>query len=343
MNQFIVLLLLYLIIGSAIVFYVTRKKQSQEDYFIGGRAIGWVVTAFTYAATTYSAFMVVGLVGLAYASGVGALIFELCYLVATLLIIGVYGKKIWQLGHAHGLVSPMELFSSRYGRITEGIGAGIAFMALIPYTSVQVIGLTLVFEAYGIGYTAGASVAAVLICVWAFLGGLRGVAVTDALQGVFMLIVVVAVLLWTGAEFQGFEFSRFPNKVWTPLFFLNLTLPWCFFALTNPQVLQRLFIVKSRSGITKMMVLFGVFGLIYTLLVCFIGFAAKAGSLGGAFPVIADRDTVIVELMGRMGAWLALPLGLSIIFSAVFIFYFVGLAIDRRCGVPMVAQKGILE
>jgi SSS family solute:Na+ symporter len=317
MSQFVLLLALYIVIGSIIVLIVMRRRQSQEEYFVGGRTIGWIVTALTYAATTYSAFMMVGLVGLAYASGIGAMIFELAYLVATLLIIGYYGKRVWQLGHAHGLVSPMELFTTRYGRATEGIGAGVAFLALIPYSSVQMIGLALVFEAYGIEFTTGVTIAAVIICVWALLGGLRGVAITDALQGGFMMLVAIGVLLWTGGEYQGFELSRFPNKVWTPVFFLNLTLPWCFFALTNPQVLQRLFIIKDRDGIKKMMILFGVFGLIYTVIVTFIGFAAQAGTLNGALPQIADRDTVIVELMSRMGGWLALPLGLSIIFSSV--------------------------
>ncbi|MFW6343554.1 MAG: sodium:solute symporter family protein [Sediminispirochaetaceae bacterium] len=317
MSQLILLLALYLAIGSAIALLVMQKGQSQEDYFVGGRTVGWIVTALTYAATTYSSFMVVGLVGLAYASGVGALIFELAYLGATLLIIGLYGRKIWDLGHAHGLISPMELLSGRYGVITEKVGAVVAFIALIPYTSVQVIGLALVFEAYGISFIVGAGIAAVIICVWTFLGGLRGVAITDALQGAFMMLVVISVLVWSGGEFKGFEFSRFPNQVWTPVFFINLTLPWCFFALTNPQVLQRMFIIKERRGITKMMILFGVFGFIYTVIVTFIGFAAKEGTLNGLLPAIADRDTVIIVLMSKMGGWFALLVGLSIIFSSV--------------------------
>jgi SSS family solute:Na+ symporter len=197
------------------------------------------------------------------------------------------------------------------------VGAGVAFIALIPYASVQVIGLALIFQNYGIGFIAGVTIAAVIICVWAFLGGLRGVAITDALQGAFMMLVAIGVLSWTGNSFQGFELSTFPNQVWTPVFFINLALPWSFFALTNPQVVQRLFIIRDEQGIRKMILFFAVFGLIYTVIVTFIGFGAKAGTLEGVLPQIADRDTVIVELMGRMAGWLSLPLGLSIIFASV--------------------------
>jgi SSS family solute:Na+ symporter len=317
MTEFLWLLGLYIVIGSAIVLVVMRRKQSQEDYFIGSRKIHWIVTALTYAATTYSTFMMVGLVGLSYSSGVGAMIFELLYLAATVVLLLLYGKRIWRLGQERGYVSPMEMLGGRYGHTTAAFGAGVAFLALIPYASVQVIGLALIFQNYGIGFITGVTIAAVIICVWAFLGGLRGVAITDALQGAFMMLVAVGVLSWTGNTFEGFELSTFPNEVWTPVFFINLALPWSFFALTNPQVVQRLFIIRSQDGIRKMILFFAIFGLIYTVIVTFIGFGAKAGTLSGVLPQIADRDTVIVELMGRMTAWLSLPLGLSIIFAAV--------------------------
>ncbi len=317
MSQFLILLSLYVVIGSVIVMVVARRKQTQEEYFVGGRTLGWIVTALTYAATTYSAFMMVGLVGLSYGTGVGAMIFELAYLVATVIILSIYGKKIWRLGHTNGFVSPMEMFAERYGKLTEGLGAVVAFVALIPYASVQVIGLALVFSTYGIGFVAGVTIATIIIFVWVFLGGLRGVAITDALQGLFMMLVAVLVLWWTGSEFGGFQLSTFPNKVWTPVFFINLTLPWCFFALTNPQVVQRLFIIRNESGIRNMIILFAAFGLVYTLIVCFIGFGAKFGTIQGIFPAIQDRDTVTVELIGRIGTYLSLPLALSIIFASV--------------------------
>jgi solute:Na+ symporter, SSS family len=317
MTQFIILLALYVIIGSAIVLVVAKRKQTQEEYFLGNRTVHWIVTALTYAATTYSAFMMVGLVGMAYGTGVGAMIFELVYLVATVIILVVYGKRIWHLGKDNGYVSPMEMFADRYGKITEALGAIIAFVALVPYASVQVIGLALVFGNYGIGFVTGVTIASIIIFIWAFMGGLRGVALTDALQGLFMMVVAIAVVSWTGREFGGIEMSTFPNKVWTPLFFINITLPWAFFALTNPQVVQRLFIIKEPAGLKKMIILFASFGAVYTVIVTMIGFAAKAGTLEGILPMIQDRDTVIVQLMGRMGAVLALPLGLSIIFASV--------------------------
>jgi SSS family solute:Na+ symporter len=316
--EFIVLLVLYLVVGTGIVLIVHRAKQSQEDYYIGGRRIGGAVSALTYAATTYSAFMMVGLVGLAFKTGVGALIFELCYLVSTVFLLSVYGRKIWERGRAQGLVSPMELFTERFGSATRTIGTLVAMIALIPYSATQMIGLALIFQNYGgFSFAIGASFAAVIIALWAILGGLRGVALTDAIQGVFMLVVAIIGVVWVGNRFKGFELSTFPNSFWKPTLFINMTVPWIFFALTNPQVVQRLFIPRDRGAFKRMVVYFSIFGLIYTLIVALIGFSARFGMQQGAFPDVADRDTVILEIFGQMARWLSLPLALSIIFAAV--------------------------
>lgn len=69
-------------------------------YFLGDRKMGGFVSALSYSATTYSAFMLVGLAGLTYRGGIGALGFELIYLMGVSLIsfFGAFldcGQKIW--------------------------------------------------------------------------------------------------------------------------------------------------------------------------------------------------------------------------------------------------------
>lgn len=319
MTGFIVLMLIYTAAGTGIAVYAGRNRgpESQESYFIGGRGMSWIVSALTYAATTYSSFMMVGLVGLSYSTGIGAMIFEMTYLAATIILLSIYGKKIWAMSREQKLVSPMELFSNRYGKPTGTVGAIISAAALIPYTAAQVIGLSIIFQNFGISYGTGVMIAAFLICIWSLIGGLRGVALTDAIQGLFMIAVAVAAVLWAGNRFGGIEASTFPNKVWTPVFFINITLPWAFFALTNPQVVQRLFIIKDRSGLKKMIILFAVVGTAYTLITCLLGFSAKYGTLTGELAGITGRDNVILGILQTMGKGLGLAVALSIVFASI--------------------------
>jgi SSS family solute:Na+ symporter len=318
MVSFITLLGVYLVSGTIIASIVYRAGQSQEEYYIGGRRIGGFLSSLTYASTTYSAFMMVGLVGLSFKTGIGSLIFEISYLFGTIILLTVYGKKIWKLGREKGFISPMELFTHRYGSLSGSIAAIIGVIALIPYTSSQVIGLAIIFQSFGgFRFIVGISFAAVIIALWAFIGGLRGVAITDAIQGVFMIIAALAGLIWARGRFGGFETLRFPNEFWTTTRFIDFTLPWFFFALTSPQVMQRLFIPKSKRSFNSMILYFGVFGLFYTLMVTFIGFSARYGAGFGLFPAVTGRDEVILELLRLMGAWLSLPIALSIVFASV--------------------------
>lgn len=317
MGDFAILLGAYLVLGTVISILVARRNRTASQFFVADGALGWVVTAMTYAATTYSAFMMVGLVGLSWSSGVGALVFELVYLVATVILLGVYGPRIWDAARADGAISPMEILSSRFGAPTATVGTVLAAIALVPYTAVQVIGLAVIMEGFGVTFTSGVIFAAVVIVVWALLGGLRGVAITDALQGAFMFVLAILALRWVGQSFDGFELSTFPNAVWTPRFFVNLTLPWAFFAVTNPQVVQRIFVLKEKRDLPRMITLFAVFGLIYTLIVTYVGFGAKAGTLAGVFPEVLGQNDVIVAILGRMGRGLALMLALSIVFASV--------------------------
>ncbi len=315
----LILLSIYVVVGTGIAVYAGRNRGTvnHESYFIGGRGMSWVVTALTYAATTYSSFMMVGLVGLSYSTGVGAMIFEMTYLVATIILLSLYGNKIRKLSADHKIVSPMELFSFRFGKATGTVGALVSVAALVPYTAAQVIGLSIIFQNFGISYGTGVLIAAVLICIWSLVGGLRGVALTDAVQGLFMIAAAVAAVIWAGGRFGGIETSTFPNKVWTPVFFINMTLPWAFFALTNPQVVQRLFILKDRAGLKKMIILFAVIGAAYTLITSFLGFSAKFGTLHGSFAEIQGRDNVILGILKLMGSGLGLAVALSIVFASI--------------------------
>lgn len=303
--------------------------MDQEDYFVGGRRIGGIVSALTYAATTYSAFMIVGLVGFAYSTGVGSAGFELLYLVATLFLLSYYGPRIWKMGKERGFITPSEIYMEKYGPLVTRTSVLVALVALVPYISAQVTGISLILEKnVDISFEMGVIFITLLIAIWAVLGGLRGVAWTDAIQGLVMLVSAVLAVIWIymwgfGSDssivqsLQGTETLKFPNSFWTPLQFFALALPWSFFSLTNPQVFQRMFIPREISSIRKMILLFAIFGLFYTVLTTFMGLELRALTENGVFPAIDYRDDVTPTAIQFMPQWLSLMISLSIIGAAV--------------------------
>ncbi|MGD9394460.1 MAG: sodium:solute symporter family protein, partial [Dehalococcoidia bacterium] len=133
---------IYIAAGLSIAFMARRQLGGGvSDFFLANRKVGGFISALTYSATTYSAFMMIGLAGLTYLSGVGALGFELTYLCGMFMMV-FFLPRFWLAGKKFGYVSPMELLSDRYQN--RGVGATAAILALVflvPYGAVQLMGV----------------------------------------------------------------------------------------------------------------------------------------------------------------------------------------------------------
>ncbi len=308
-------LILYFFVGS-IIAQQARKRLGRgvNDFFLAGRSLGGVVAALTYSATTYSAFMLVGLAGFTYVGGVGALGFELIYL-SGLILVAFFGPRFWLVGNRFNYLTPTEMMGDRYqSKAVSAVSAVAAVIFLIPYSSVQLIGIGALLEGISGGaipYLAGVIIAAVIAVYWTWTGGLKAVAWTDSLQGIMMLTVAtlsVVFIVYRGFGGFGNMFTQlemqYPQWLTVPgpgFFnfnaFVGLSLPWFFFSLSNPQVSQRLFMPRSLGQMRIMVMGFLVFGFIYTLVSILWGFSARLllpGLARGddATPVLLSLDIV---------------------------------------------------
>lgn len=302
-------LAVYIVVAGLIAIWSrVGRSESMSDYFLGDRKMGGIVSALSYSATTYSAFMLVGLAGLTYAGGVGALGFELLYLCGVTLVL-IFGPRFWVVGKKYGYVTPTEMLGHRYGSKAVAIVTAItSCIFLIPYAAVQLAGvgyLLNVMTAGSIDFRTGTLIATVIAIAFALVAGLRSVAWTDALQALFMIVtasvvvvIVVQRLGGIGTFFANLQsdhpgFLSVPgNGFFSFSMFLGLTLPWIFFSLSNPQVSQRLFTPSSMRDLRRMLIGFLVFGLIYTLVSIIWGFAALQ-----RFPGLSSGDLATPSLL----------------------------------------------
>src|SRR6056297_2110788 len=107
-------MIIYVILGFYIAFKAREgMKKGLLAYFLSGRSLGGFVSALSYSATTYSAFMMVGLAGFTYSGGVGALGFELVYL-SGLSLVAFFGPRFWLVGKKYGYLTPYEMLGDRF-------------------------------------------------------------------------------------------------------------------------------------------------------------------------------------------------------------------------------------
>ncbi len=333
LQAFLAVLVVYVAAGTAIAL-VSRRfgVKTTREYFVAGHRLGGVLSAMTYAATTYSAFMMVGLVGITYATGAGALGFELAYLFATLLLLGLFATRVWSMARERGWVSASEMLSDLYGSEALGIAAvALYLVALLPYTAAQMIGIGSIFEGLGAGYGTGIAVAAILVLLWVVVAGVWSIATTDLFQGLWMIFAAAALVTWLTLAFvpsQGVSLADIAKALtdsgysgitpfWSIPTFLAFTIPWWFFAVTNPHVVRKLFMPADERSLKTMVKYFGIYGLAYTVLVVFVGLVARGLTELGVFEAVSNRDLVTPLLLLRLDPVTASVIYVSIVAAAV--------------------------
>jgi SSS family solute:Na+ symporter len=331
-SYIIIFVAIYVVLGTWMA-YMSRKGMGVgiPEYFLANRRVGGFVAALTYSATTYSAFMMVGLAGFTYRGGVGALGFELTYLSGLILAV-FFAPRFWLAGKKYGYISPAELLGDRYqSQWVAAVTTVVCLIFLVPYAAVQLMGIGYLLQGLSGGsipFWLGLVLAAFLAILWAWMAGLRSVAWTDSLQALIMLVTSVLVLVFV--IYRYFEgFGGFFGKLETlypqwlavpgPGFFnvkayIGLTLPWFFFCISNPQVSQRLFIPKSMSAMRRMLGGFLIFGFIYTLVSVMWGFSTKILNPG---LTRADLATPTLLSQPHIPAILALIVMVGILGAAI--------------------------
>ncbi|WP_083941647.1 sodium:solute symporter family protein [Salinicola socius] len=305
--------IVYLIVGLGVAFLSRGKTTNgagvdMSGYFLGNRQMNGFVSALSYSATTYSAFMMVGLAGLTYAGGVGAFGFEIVYF-AGVSLVAIFGPKFWAVGKRFGYVTPSEMLGHRYGDRKVAVATAIAScLFLIPYAAVQLAGVGYLLAGMSggaISFTTGVVVSTVLAILFSYIAGIRSVMWTDSLQALFMIVASTLVALLVVHSLGGFAelfdtlATEHPASLTVPgpgLFsfttFLGLTIPWFFFSLSNPQVSQRLFMPASLKSMRQMLIGFLIFGFLYTVVSVLWGFSALV-----AFPDLAQSDLATPTLL----------------------------------------------
>lgn len=348
---FYVAFAIYVILGT-IIAVVSRRMgiRSARDYYIAGSRVGGLLAAGTYAATTYSAFMMIGLVGLAYETGVGALGFELIYLLATVVLLSTAGYAIWRLSKERNWISPSQMLGDLYGsRALSLAAAAIYLVVMLPYTAAQVQGLAIVLRAGGISYEAGVLAGALLVILWIVIGGMWSVAATDLYQAFLMMagaltyIGMVSSLASSSGDLLaplGDAGYLGLTSFWKPHVFLAYSLPWIFFAITNPQVVARLFIQRDEGSYKRSVAYFAAYGFLYTLIAIVIGLMARGLALKGAIPGDLKRDAVTPYILGMLPASAAAIVLLSIAAAAISTANSIILAVSSSVYKDLLGERG---
>lgn len=218
----ILMLVIFFVIMVGVGIYSRKHATNVDGFVLGGRSVGPWLTAFAYGTSYFSAVVFVGYAGqFGYKYGISATWIGLGNaLIGSLLAWVVLGRRTRIMSkHLRAKTMP-DFFGKRYDSNALRIAASaIAFIFLIPYTASVYNGLSRLFEmAFAIPYTLCVIAMAALTCVYVILGGYMATAINDFIQGIIMLIGIVAVV-WAVLNGQGgfmdavFRLSEIPSDI----------------------------------------------------------------------------------------------------------------------------------
>ena len=318
----------YLLILLGIGYYSYKKTSNLQDYMIGGRGLGPMVTALSAGASDMSGWMLMGLPGAVYLTGISSI------WIGIGLTLGAYLNYLLLAPRfrvytevANDSLTVPDYLENRFRdksnmlRLVSGI---IILVFFILYISSGIVaGGKLFVDTFKLSYTMGVVVTLSVVVLYTYFGGFLAVSLTDFFQGTLMFIclIVVPVVAYMNL---GLNPGEFVNKIQdidpalfdmfrgTSISTIIGLLAWGLGYFGQPHIIVRFMAIKSakelksarRIGIGWMAI--GLLGAVVSGLIGLVYFTQHQSPL-------SDPETVFL----RLGDILFHPFITGIILSAV--------------------------
>ena len=320
----IAMLIVFFGIMVAVGFYCRKSATDVSGFVLGGRSVGPWLTAFAYGTSYFSAVIFVGYAGqFGWKFGIASTWIGIGNaLIGSLLAWVVLGRRTRLMSqHLQSATMP-EFFEKRYQSNALKIAASvIVFIFLIPYTASLYNGLSRLFSmAFGdIDYAVCVIAMAVLTGIYVIAGGYMATAINDFIQGMIMLVGIVAVIGSVLNQNGGFigalgrlaeisaegtipgAFNSFFGP--DPLNLLFVVILTSLGTWGLPQMVQKFYAIKSEKDISKGTIISTLFAFVVAGGCYFLGGFGRLFSdqLGMEAMPLGGFDNVIPTMLNGLG------------------------------------------
>ena len=294
------------LIGMLLIGVAYSKNSSSEDFYLGGRRLGPVVTAMSTEASDMSAYLLMGVPGLAMFCGVAEASWTAIGLAAgTYLNWLIVARRLRRYSAVTGSITVPEFLSRRFrdsSRVIETVGALVIIIFFVPYTASGFAACGKLFNSlFGFDYETAMLLSAAVIVAYCALGGFMAASVTSLIQSIVMTAALVIVLFF-GAKAAGgwgavmdnarsvpgyLSLAASTNILsasagrYTPLMVVS-TLAWGLGYFGMPHILVRFMAIRKPSEIKKsatIAIIWVTISLAASLIIAYLGRMIVAGEL----------------------------------------------------------------
>jgi sodium/proline symporter len=316
--------------------WASRRNRTEGDFFLAGQGLGAWVAGLSYAASTSSAWVLLGFSGFVYVNGLPALWMVPGIWGGYVAVWLVFGKRLRAETATQGHVTPTDFITAGLGdRSRAAIGLIAALMILfcfIFYIAAQFGAAAVAFETqFGLGVTESVLLGAAIVLLYSILGGFWAVSVTDMLQGALMAVVAVALPLAALVAAGGFGGIAQALRETAPAGYLDITGGHAGFvfigfvlgvwgvgvgAMGQPQLISRLMAVRDEAARMRGFTIAIIWAVAVFTGMTVLALAGRA-LVGGGADGEALFYTLAAELLPPVLAGLVIAAVLSAVMSTV--------------------------
>ncbi len=208
MEYIIITVLVYLFVIAYLGYLGFKQTKTAGDYLLGGRQIHPAVMALSYGATFISTSAIVGFGGAAGALGMGLIwLTFLNIFVGIFIAFVLFGKRTRKMGHNLDAHTFPELLGTRFqSKFIQAFSALVIFLFMPVYAAAVVKGGADFIQSYfNIPFEVSLLFFVVIVSIYVWMGGMKGVMYTDAFQGLVMFLGMVFLIFYVYNYMGGIQ------------------------------------------------------------------------------------------------------------------------------------------
>ncbi len=329
--------LVYLAVMLGIGIYAYKRTANSADYFLGGRSLGPWPAALSAGASDMSGWLLLGLPGYAFASGMESLWLAAGLLMGTWLNWLLVAKRLrtYSIVANDSLTLP-EFFANRFkdnSKALQVISAFFILLFFLFYTSSGLVAGGKLFETvFGLDYTTALVIGTFCVVSYTLFGGFLAVSWTDLVQGLLMAaaLVMVPVIALQSNGGAGELFATLEAKnpelltVWNdakgePLSWIAIVslMAWGLGYFGQPHILARFKGIRSNEDVPtarRIAVIWTALSMAGALLVGLVGILYVDNQMAGD---LADGEKIFMVLVNAMFSPVVAGILLAAILAAI--------------------------
>ena len=326
-------IVVYLLMMLAIGFVFSKNNSNSEDFYLGGRKMGPIVTAMSAEASDMSSWLLMGLPGVAYLSGMADPAWTAIGLgVGTWVNWLLVARKIRRYSANINAITVPDFYSKRYhdeSNILNVIAAIVIIVFFIPYTASGFAACGKLFNSlFGVDYMTAMVISALIIVGYTIMGGFKAVSTTDLVQSIVMTMALIVVVCFGVNTAGGFDAVMENAKALpgylsmtashdissgtsTPYGFLTIvsTMAWGLGYFGMPHILVRFMAVEDEKKLVLSRRIATIWVFIAMAVAIFIGIVGLGMTKAGALKFLegSSSETIIVEIAGLISSYGIFP------------------------------------